>query len=128
MATTLKEVIAVIRPDKWQSTRDIASALGVEEVMHWRVLRRGHQRGLRYVRPLSGGEEGGMQFLPKWMAGWLIDADQADALVDAIIRANGANSYGDGKVFVCPVEEISSIGRIGIDGNKAVSNSVSRYG
>ena len=123
MATTLKEVIAVIRPDKWQSTRDIASALGAEEVMHWRVLGRGHQRGLRYVRPLSGGEEGGMQFLPKWMAGWLIDADQADALVDAIIRANATNSYGDGKVFVCPVEEISSIGRI-----EGVSNSVSRNG
>ena len=123
MATTLKEVIAVIRPDKWQSTRDIASALGAEEVMHWRVLGRGHQRGLRYVRPLSGDEEGGMQFLPKWMAGGLIDADQADALVDAIIRANATNSYGDGKVFVCPVQEISSIGRV-----EAVSNSVSRNG
>ena len=66
----LKEVIAFIRPDKWQVTRDTASALGAEEIMHWRVLGRGRQRGLRYLRPLPGGEEWGMQFLPSgWPAG-----------------------------------------------------------
>ena len=81
-------------------------AVGAEEVAHWRVLGRGNQRGLRYMRPLSGGEEGGMQFLPKWMASWRIDDENASALVAAIIEVNHSNNYGDGKVFVCPVAEI----------------------
>lgn len=111
----MKEVIAIIRPDKWQATREAADALGAEELMHWRVVGRGRQRGLRYLRPLSGGEEGGMQFLPKWMAGWAIESQQADALVAAIIRVNGSNNYGDGKVFVCPVEEAAGAG--GVESN-----------
>ncbi|MDA0264485.1 MAG: P-II family nitrogen regulator [Chloroflexi bacterium] len=103
----MKEVIAFIRPDKWQDTREVACALGAEEIMHWRVLGRGRQRGLRYLRPLTGGEEWGMQFLPKWMASWLIDSSQVDAFVSAIIQANNTNNYGDGKIFVCPVDEES---------------------
>ena len=113
MRTNLKEVIAFIRPDKWQATREVANALGAEEIMHWRVLGRGRQRGLRYLRPLSGGEEGGMQFLPKWMAGWVIESQQAEALVAAIIRANCTNNYGDGKVFVCQVDEVSGASGVG---------------
>ena len=115
MKTTLKEVIAFIRPDKLQATRDVADALGAEETMHWRVLGRGRQRGLRYLRPLSGGEEGGMQFLPKWMAAWVIESQQAEALVAAIIQANCTNNYGDGKVFICPVYEAS--GANGVEPN-----------
>ena len=105
--SNVKEVIAFIRPDKWQATREAAITLGAEEIMHWRVLGRGHQRGLRYLRPISGGEDVGMQFLPKWMAGWIIESQQVDALVAAIHRANCTNNYGDGKVFVCPVDGFS---------------------
>jgi nitrogen regulatory protein PII 2 len=100
----MKEVIAFIRPDKWQATREVAIALGAEEIMHWRVQGRGHQHGLRYLRPQSDGEETGMQFLPKWMAGWMVESQQVEALVAAIIEANCTNNYGDGKVFVCPVD------------------------
>ncbi len=103
----MKEVTAFIRPDKWQETREAACGLGAWEVLRWRVLGRGHQRGLRYLRPLSGGDEGEIQFLPKWMAVWLIENDQVDALVEAIIRVNRTNNYGDGKVFVSPAYALS---------------------
>ena len=106
----MKEVIAFIRPDKWQATREVAHALGAEEIMHWRVLGRGRQHGLRYLRPQSGGEEAGMQFLPKWMAGWMVENMQVEALVAAIIEANCTNNYGDGKVLVCPVDDAYDAG------------------
>lgn len=106
----MKEVIAFIRPDKWQATREAADALGAEELMHWRVLGRGHQHGLRYLRPASGGEGGEMQFLPKWLAGWIVEGPKVEALVAAIIGVNRTNNYGDGKVFICPVDEVSEAG------------------
>ena len=101
----MKEVIAFIRPDRWQATREAANNLGAEEIMHWRVLGRGHQHGLRYLRPISEGEEGGMQFLPKWMAGWIVENPKVDEFVTAIIDANYSNNYGDGKIFVCPLDD-----------------------
>ena len=114
----LKEVIAIIRSDKWQATRLVADALGAKEVMHWRVLGRGRQRGLRYLRPLSGGVEGGMQFLPKWLVGWVIESQEVDGLVAVIVEANCTNNYGDGKVFVCPVDE--SYGSPGVEPDSQV--------
>ena len=115
MMTTFKEVTAFIRPDKWPDTREAADALGAQELVHWRVLGRGQQRGLRYLRPLSGGEEGGMQFLPKRMASWVIESGQAEALAAAIIRVNCTNNYGDGKVFVSPVDEVSGLNGVGLE-------------
>ena len=114
----MKEIIAIIRSDKWQATREAADVVGAEEIMHRRVLGRGRQRGLRYLRPLSGGEEGGMQYLPKRMAEWLIEDERAEALVAAIIRVNCTNNYGDGKIFVCPLDEVSTTG-----GTKARANT-----
>ncbi len=98
----MKEVIAIIRPEKWEATREAANALGIQEAVQRRVLGRGRQRGLRYLRPLAGGEEGGMQFLPKRMVEWIVPDEDVDRLVSAILRINCANSYGDGKIFVCP--------------------------
>lgn len=108
MRSSLKEVIAFIRPDKWQATREVVDALGAEEAIHWRVMGRGQQSGLRYVRPQAGGEERGMQFLPKWMASWFVEEQLVESVVDAIIQANCTNNYGDGKIFVCPLNEVAT--------------------
>lgn len=109
----MKEVIAFIRPDKWQATHEAAMDLGAVEVMHYRVLGRGHQHGLKYLRPVVEGEEGGMQFLPKWMASWIIETPKVDALVNTIISENCTNNYGDGKIFVCPIDIVDEISEAG---------------
>jgi len=101
----VKEVIAVIRNERWQATREAVGPLDVQEICHQRVLGRGRQRGLRYLRPSKGGEVGGMEFLPKRMVVWLASDDKVDALVAALIRVNRGGNYGDGKIFVCPVED-----------------------
>ncbi len=111
----MKEIIAIIRPEKWQATREAAKALGFQEVTHHRVLGRGRQRGLRYLRPLSGGEEAGIPYLPKRMVVWMVQDEQVNALVTAIFRTNQTGNYGDGKIFVCPLEGVSGTGE-GIEG------------
>ncbi len=56
-----------------------------------------------------------MQFLPKRMASWVIESGQAEALAAAIIRVNCTNNYGDGKVFVSPVDEVSGLNVVGLE-------------
>ena len=102
----MKEVVAVIRPEKWQETIDAAQAMGVTECSHIRVMGRGKQRGLRYMRPVNGSDDGVMQFLPKRMLTWLVPDEIAGGLVRALIAVNRTENFGDGKVFLCPVEEV----------------------
>ena len=102
----MKEVIAVIRSEKWQDSLNAASAMGLTECSHLRVMGRGKQRGLRYMRPVNGSDDGVMQFLPKRMLSWLVPDELAGGLVRSLISVNKSENFGDGKVFICPVEEI----------------------
>ena len=102
----MKEVIAVIRPEKWQASVDAALALGVSAYTHRRVMGRGRQRGLRYMRPINGEDDGVMQFLPKRMLAWATPDEVATPLANALIAANRSDNYGDGKVFICPLQEV----------------------
>ena len=47
-----------------------------------------------------------MQFLPKRMLTWLVPDEMTGSLVRALIAVNKSENFGDGKVFVCPVEEV----------------------
>ncbi|MXZ92481.1 MAG: P-II family nitrogen regulator [Chloroflexi bacterium] len=102
----IKEVIAVIRPEQWQQTIDAVQAMGLPECSHVRVMGRGKQRGLRYMRPVNDSDDGVMQFLPKRMLSWLVPDDMTAGLIRAIVAVNKTEAFGDGKVFVCPVDEV----------------------
>ena len=102
----IKEVIAVIRPEQWQKTIDAAQAMGLSECSHVRVMGRGKQRGLRYMRPVNDSDDGVMQFLPKRMLSWLVPDEMTAGLIRAIVAVNKTEAFGDGKVFVCPVDEL----------------------
>lgn len=101
----MKEVIVIIRSNRWQATREALDELGVREICHQRVLGRGRQQGLHYLRPTSSAQVRGMAFLPKRMASWLVADDRVNDVIAALIRANATGNYGDGKIFVCPVED-----------------------
>lgn len=102
----MKEVIAVIRPERWQASVAAAHALGASAYIRQRVMGRGRQRGLRYMRPVNGHDDGVIQFLPKRMLVWEVPDELAIPLVNALISVNRSDNYGDGKIFVCPVEEV----------------------
>ena len=101
----MKEIVATLRPERWQATREALGEQGIYEALQHRVLGRGRQRGLRYLRPNTNGVVGGMDFLSKRMAVWIV----ADEVVSTIVQANAGGNYGDGKIFVCPLGEESSV-------------------
>ncbi len=102
----MKEIIAVIRPEKWPATREAVKTLGVSEVCHQRVLGRGRQGGLTYLQPGSkeGGGGVGMLFLTKRIVVWTVADKMVNKCLKAIIQVNQSGNHGDGKVFVCPLE------------------------
>ena len=118
MRDKLKEIIAIIRPEKWRATQQAVVAAGALGVSQNRVLGRGRQAGLRY----PGVENGTvvMGYLPKRMLNCVVPADKVEAVVQGIIRANRTGNPGDGKIFVCPVSDAARV-RTGERGESAIS-------
>ena len=100
----LKEVVAIIRPQRWSQTKLRVQRLRLPAFTHTRVLGCGRARGLRYL-PRKGAASGmGVRYLPKRMISWIVEEAQVAPLVQALIDANQTGQLGDGKVFVLPVE------------------------
>ena len=104
----MKEVIAIIRPEKLRETRNAVDALVTLETFSQRVLGRGRQAGLHNIQAVAQGRNAGISYLSKQMITWLVPDENINDIVAAIMRVNQTDSFGDGKVFVCPVETIPS--------------------
>ena len=105
----MKEVTAILRPEKWAATREAIQAIGVEDVIQHRVTGRGKQRGLRYLRRATDAGEGDMPFLPKRKVVCLVADDKCTTLVNAIIKVNQTGNMGDGKIFVRSLGTVQDI-------------------
>ena len=117
----MKEVTAILRPEKWTATREAIEAIGVEEMIQQRVIGRGKQRGLRYLRRATDAGEGDMPYLPKRMVVCLVRDESCTALVNAIIRVNQTGNVGDGKIFVRSLGIVQEIERTSDAGAKAAA-------
>jgi nitrogen regulatory protein PII 2 len=100
----LKEVVAVIRPQRWTATKLRVQRLRLQAFTQQRVLGRGRERGLRYLPRKGAAPETAVRYLPKRMISWVVEEAQVEPLVAAIIEANRTGHIGDGKIFVLPIE------------------------
>ena len=105
----LKEVIAIIRPERWLKTKSKVESLGIEAFTNHRVLGRGQQRGLQFLARRGAATGTGFRYLPKRMVSWVVAESQVESLVQAIMEANRTGQIGDGKIFVLPLDGITQI-------------------
>ena len=74
----MKEIIAVIRPERYHETKQRVQRLRLPALTQHRVLGRGHARGLRYL-PRRGAAPGmGVRYLPKRMLSWIVEDTQVE--------------------------------------------------
>lgn len=101
----MKEIIAIIRPNKGRETKEMLSENGFYAYSTMRVFGRGRERGLRYARKVDGKDElGGMRFLPKRLFYIMAEDDDAERIIDIVMKANRTGQYGDGKIFVIDID------------------------
>lgn len=117
----MKEIIAIIRPNKGRETKERLSENGFYAYSTMRVFGRGKERGLRYARKVDGKDElGGMRFLPKRFFSIIAEDNDVGRIIDIIISANRTGQYGDGKIFVISMDRAVRI-RTGEEGPSAIS-------
>ena len=100
----MKEIIAIIRPQKWAATKAKLEAMAVISFTEHRVFGRGMQNGLRYLKPGSI-ELSGITYIPKRMIHIIVTDEAVEKIVSTISEVNQTPAMGDGKIFVCPMDE-----------------------
>ena len=97
----MKKIEAIIKPFKLEDVKEALAALGVEGMTVSEVKGFGRQKGHTEI---YRGSEYTVDFLPKLKVEVVLGDANADAAVEAIVRAAKTGKIGDGKVFVSPIE------------------------
>lgn len=110
----MKLVTAIIKPFRLDEVREALSDIGVRGITVTEVKGFGRQKG---HAELYRGAEYVVDFLPKTKIEIAIEGEMLDQVVDAIIKAAHTDRIGDGKIFVCNLENVIRIrtGETGVD-------------
>ena len=96
---------AIIRPEKSDAVLAALMDAGFPAVTKYSVAGRGKQRGIK-IGEVTYDE------IPKTMLVSVVNAADRDFVVDTIMktaRTGGKGAFGDGKIFVSPVEDVYTI-------------------
>ena len=112
----MKMLTAIIKPFKLDEVREALSAIGVQGVTVTEVKGFGRQKG---HTELYRGAEYVVDFLPKVKIETAIQDSIVDQVIEAIEKSAGTGKVGDGKIFVCDLEQAIRI-RTGETGEDAL--------
>jgi nitrogen regulatory protein PII len=110
----MKQVVAVIKPFKLDEVKEALRAVGVNGLTVVEAQGFGRQRGHTEV---YRGAEYQVDFVPKVRIEVIVDDDEVQGVVDAILKSARTGKIGDGKIFVFPAEQVYRIrtGEMGPD-------------
>ncbi len=109
----MKKLECIVRPHKLEEVKAALTELGVVGMTVIEVRGVGRQKGhTEHYR----GSEYTVEFLPKVKIEVVIPDEMLDQAVDVISRSAKTGKFGDGKIFVFPVEEVIRIrtGEVGV--------------
>jgi len=128
----MKEIIAIVRRHQVPASKKALEEAGFNALTIQSVEGRGKQKGVGgwaaevdpHLNPLLKHEtyvqEAEMKWIPKRMLTLVLQDDEVSKAVDVLIKANQTGHIGDGKIFVCSLEEVVRV-RTGENGPRAVS-------
>lgn len=112
----MKEVMAIVRQNKVNITKDALEKADFPAFTCRRVLGRGKQAGQEMlIQPNYKTSTDTAQFygqishtqslIPKRVFTLVVKDEEVQKVIDAIVEANSTGNAGDGKIFVLPISE-----------------------
>ena len=98
----MKKIVAIIKPFKLDEVKEALQEAGIQGLSVIEVKGFGRQKG---HTELYRGAEYIVDFLPKVKIEVVLDDDQVEEAIEAIIDAAKTDKIGDGKIFVSSVEQ-----------------------
>lgn len=99
----MKLITAVIKPFKLEDVKSALETYGINGLTVSEASGFGRQKGHTEV---YRGAEYTVDLVPKLRIEILVDDDDADSVVDVIVKTAQTGRIGDGKVWVSPVDSI----------------------
>jgi nitrogen regulatory protein P-II 1 len=112
----VKKIEAIIKPFKLDEVKEALQDIGVQGLSVIEVKGFGRQKG---HTELYRGAEYVVDFLPKVKIEVVLDDEQVDDAIEAIVAAAKTDKIGDGKIFVSTIEQAVRI-RTGETGSDAL--------
>ncbi|HEY7545067.1 MAG TPA: P-II family nitrogen regulator [Blastocatellia bacterium] len=102
----MKKIESIIRPHLLDAVKNALQEIGVMGLTVTEVRGFGRQKG--HTETYRGSEYK-IDFLPKVKIEVVIPEEMLDLAIDAIQKTAKTGKFGDGKIFVLPVEEVVRI-------------------
>jgi nitrogen regulatory protein PII 2 len=109
----MNEIFAIIQPKRVQATKEALVAANVYGLHVFPVM--GHGRGQIEPQILKAAAEGNEEavaqlglyprLMPQRAISAMVPEAQVTAAVQAILKANQTGEPGDGKIYVCPLNQ-----------------------
>jgi len=113
----MKQIKAVIRPEKLNDVRDALEKIGCfNGIMISEITGHGSQKGLTQT---WRGEKYTVTFIPKLCITMVVDDKDVAKIKKAFLESAPTGEPGDGKIFISNVEEVIRI-RTGEEGPDAL--------
>jgi nitrogen regulatory protein P-II 1 len=100
--SAMKKIEAIIKPFKLEDVKEALGEVGIEGLTVTEVKGFGRQKGHTEI---YRGSEYTVDFLPKVKVEVVLNDDQLDAAVAAIIKSAKTGKIGDGKIFITTIED-----------------------
>ena len=97
----MKKIEAIVKPFKLEEVKDAISGVGVTGMTVTEVKGFGRQKGHTEI---YRGSEYTVDFLPKLKIEIVVEDEETEGVVDAIVKAAKTGKIGDGKVFVSTID------------------------
>jgi len=98
----MKKIEAIIKPFKLDEVKEALQEAGIQGLSVIEVKGFGRQKG---HTELYRGAEYVVDFLPKVKIDVVVDDDQVEGAIEAIVETARTDKIGDGKIFVTAVEQ-----------------------
>jgi len=102
----MKQIEAIVRSETLDSVKCGLERLGMNAMTITDVMGRGEQKGLEFSHRTGKYR---VDLLPKIKIEIVVRDEDARKVIDVIIERARTGEIGDGKIFVCPVEEVIRI-------------------
>lgn len=112
----MKKIVAIIRPNKLEEVKNVLEELGCKGMTVIDVKGRGRQLG---ITESYRGTDYCIDMLPKTQLEIIVNDENTEKVITALLETAQTGNIGDGKIFISPVEEVIRI-RTGERGSKAV--------
>lgn len=113
----MKEIEFIIKPEKMENLKRILTNCGAHGVIVTYLSGYGHQGGVRQV--YTRDEVAGGNLLPKLSFRTTVPDEKVERIIDKVVEELNTGSFGDGKIFVRPIENVVRI-RTGVSGADAL--------